>query len=86
MRIVSSIVNPFSVLHVPYGSNEVAKELTRLADAGGGDIERLVNLACDGFKYKQKIRKSWVVSVQAKQVKSEISALCRIIRKWIQKI
>lgn len=81
MKIVSSIVNPFfqSYMYL-YGSKEAAKKLSHLANDYHEGIEQLVNLACDGFEYKQKIRKSWVVTVKAGQVKSEISALCTIVK------
>lgn len=82
MRAVSSIVNPFfqSYMYL-LGSKETAKKLRHLAKEYNGDIEQLVNLTCNGFEHKQKIRKSWVVTVKAGQVKSEISALCKIVKK-----
>ena len=70
----------------PYvcGSRMASRKLKHLADNCGGDIEQLVNLAFS-FEYKQA-HKSWFVSVRPLQVKSEITSLCRIVRKKKPKV
>ena len=51
----------------------------------GRDIGKLVDLVFS-FEYKQRIRKSWVVSLKPLQVKSEITELCRIVQESNPKI
>jgi cephalosporin hydroxylase len=80
MKIARRIIKPFFEAYMyVFGSRIAASKIERLADSNGKDIGKLVDLVFS-FEYKQKIRKSWVVSLKPLQVKSEIAELCRIVQ------
>ncbi len=62
-----------------FGSRMAAYKLNRLAN-GDNDIAQLVDLAFT-FKYNGKFPKPWSLSIKPLQVKSEITALCRLVQE-----
>jgi predicted O-methyltransferase YrrM len=81
MKISRRIIRPFFEAYMYiFGSRIAAREIKNLADGCGKDIGKLVNLVFS-FEYKQKFRKSWVVSLKPLQVKSEIAELCKIVQE-----
>ena len=81
MKLARSIVRPFFEIYMYiYGSRIVASKLENLSVDCNKDEEKLVELVFN-FEYKQKFRKSWIVSLKPLQVKSEITDLCKFVHE-----
>jgi predicted O-methyltransferase YrrM len=86
MIIMRGVLRPFfNAYRFVFISRMAARTLNHMASGCINNVENLVDLTFS-FEYKQKFPKSYSIAIKPLQIKSEITALCRIVQEARPKV